>query len=569
MISPGLINSHSTDCNVDDKHPVDIHTPLLDRIDMLIEAARDSKLDDQLFADYRSLILSIAVNLQLSMEQAVLLMPFVANPDECIMNKDLKRFFDCSATTIMRYSDDLTWLVHRRYIHHKSQFGGNCGLGLTKKANKALSSGVGLKEVSVKDLAPNEFMKELSYLFGEYLHGRNLLFEEFHDELKNLIEQNQHLEIVKAIINLKLDYYSAVFLLYFCKSVVYDAQSSVSVEQLEDLVEDFSPHIRNFNNGKHELIKKRLVQPGGKGLALRDLFTLTADAKKKLLKEYDIIEDQEEEIDFSRFKVVKANNIIEKQMFYSEQNRKELEVISRLLSESKWQEVRNNLRNNGMRQGFNCLFYGAPGTGKTETVLQLARHTGRDIMQVDISTIRDKWYGETEKTVKDIFVQYAKLVKNSKLTPILLFNEADAILSIRSDINNSRSTDKTENAIQNILLQEMENLDGIMIATTNLADNLDKAFERRFIYKIRFEQPSIRAKVAIWESQLEELNDYQALLLARKYDLSGGQIENVARKVFVEKSLFSKPVSVQRIIELCEEEKLEKNNQLKPIGFRK
>ena len=569
MINPSLINSHSTDCNVDDKHPVDIHTPLLDRIDMLIEAARGSKLDDTLFADYRSLILSTAVNLRLSMEQTVLLMPFIANPDESVMNKDLKRFFDCSATTIMRYSDDLTWLVHRRYIQHKSQYGGNCGLGLTKKAYKALSNGVGLKEASVKDLDPNEFMKELSELFEEYLHGKHLFYEEFHDELKELIEQNKHLEIVKEIINLKLDYYSAVFLLFFCKRLVYDAQCGVSVEQLEEFVEDFAPHGRSFYNGKHELIQKKLVQPNGRGFALRDIFTLTANAKKKLLKEYDIEEERGEEVDCSRFKVVKANDIKEKQMFYSEQNRKELEVISRLLSEPKWQEVRHNLRNNGMRQGFNCLFHGAPGTGKTETVLQLALKTGRDIMQVDISNIRDKWYGETEKIVKDIFVQYSKLVKNSKLTPILLFNEADAILSIRSDINNSRSTDKTENAIQNILLQEMENLDGIMIATTNLADNFDKAFERRFIYKIRFEQPSIRAKAAIWKSQLEELNDYQALLLARKYDLSGGQIENVARKVFVEKSLSSNPVSVQRIIELCEEEKLEKNNLYNPIGFKK
>ena len=491
-----IYETHSIDAPIENQFPVDIQAPLLDRIDMLIEAAKDSKLSDDFFAKYRDLILSVAVNLQLSMEQAVLLMPFISNPDESIMNRDLKRFFDCSATTIMRYSDNLTRLVHRRYIHHKHQYGGY-GLKLTQKANKALSSGVGLKEVSLKNLDPNEFMKVLSELFEEFLSNSHLLPEEFHEELKPLIDQNKHLEIVKALDNLDLDYDSTVFLLYFCKRLVDEAQPNVDIEQLSDLVEDFSSHSRDFLRGKPVLIKKKLVQPSGNEHALRDLYTLTASAKKKLLKEYDIVEDQEEEVDCSRFKVVMAKDIKEKQMFYSEQNQTDLEVIGELLSETKWQEVRGNLRENGMRQGFNCLFHGAPGTGKTETVLQLARQTGRDIMQVDISTVRDKWYGETEKIVKDIFVQYARLVKHSKRTPILLFNEADAILSVRSNINNSHSTDKTENAIQNILLQEMENLEGIMIATTNLADNFDKAFERRFIYKIKFEQPSVEAKVNI------------------------------------------------------------------------
>jgi hypothetical protein len=205
-----IYETHSIDAPIENQFPVDIQAPLLDRIDMLIEAAKDSKLSDDFFAKYRDLILSVAVNLQLSMEQAVLLMPFISNPDESIMNRDLKRFFDCSATTIMRYSDNLTRLVHRRYIHHKHQYGG-CGLKLTQKANKALSSGVGLKEVSLKNLDPNEFMKALSNLYEELLSNGHILREEFHDELKHLLEQNKHLEIVKAFTNLKLDYESTVF----------------------------------------------------------------------------------------------------------------------------------------------------------------------------------------------------------------------------------------------------------------------------------------------------------------------------------------------------------------------
>ena len=90
------------------------------------------------------------------------------------------------------------------------------------------------------------------------------------------------------------------------------------------------------------------------------------------------------------------------------------------------------------------------------------------------------WYGESEKIVKGIFTRYKRMCKRSSVKPILLFNEADAILSKRHNMDGGRSTDQTENTIQNIILEEMEKLDGILIATTNLADNLDKAFERRF-----------------------------------------------------------------------------------------
>ena len=567
MTKPNHYRNHSMDAPIENQFLADIHAPLLDRIDMLIEAARGSKLDDNLFAKYRDLILSIAVNLQLSMEQAVLLMPFIANADETVKHRDLRCFFECSPTMIMRYSEDLTQLVHRRYLFHKNQYG-TIGLSLTKKAGNALTEGHGLHEVSMANLSPNDFMKAVNELYEEFIDKRHLLPDEFNQELQILIDGNRKLPIVKAIENLELDYECIVFLLYFCKRIVCESQPNVCLDTLSELVEDFSTHGWAFAKGKHVLIKKKLVQPSGGEQLMRDMFTLTTYAKKKLLKDYDIVEEQHEEVDCSRFKVVKAKDIKEKHLFYSEQNQKELEVISELLSEAKWHEVRNNLKENGMRQGFNCLFHGAPGTGKTETVLQLARKTGRDIMQVDISTVRDKWFGETEKIVKDIFVQYGKLVKQSKRTPILLFNEADAILSVRSDLNNSHSTDKTENAIQNILLQEMENLDGIMIATTNLADNFDKAFERRFIYKVRFEQPSVEAKTFIWKSQLNDLEETDAASLARSYDFSGGQIENVARKVFVEKLLFSKEIGITRLVELCEEEKLDKECSRRAIGFR-
>ena len=84
-------------------------------------------------------------------------------------------------------------------------------------------------------------------------------------------------------------------------------------------------------------------------------------------------------------------------------------------------------------------------------------------------------------------------------------------------------------AIESVATKEMENLDGILIATTNLAQNMDRAFERRFLYKIRFDRPTPEARAAIWREMLPDLEQNDAIRLAERYDVSGGQIENIAR----------------------------------------
>ena len=216
--------------------------------------------------------------------------------------------------------------------------------------------------------------------------------------------------------------------------------------------------------------------------------------------------------------------------------------------------------------GHNILLIGAPGTGKTETVYQLARQTGRDIMRVDVDKIKSCWVGESEKNIKALFDRYRNICKNSKLAPILLFNEADAVLGVRME-GASRAVDKMENSIQNIILQEMETLEGIMIATTNLTTNLDKAFERRFLYKIRFDKPSVGSRSKIWQSMLPGLSEKDAQTLASQFDLSGGEIENIARKHSVNAILSGKDsIDIKEIIATCRQERI--NNTSRPrIGF--
>ena len=150
--------------------------------------------------------------------------------------------------------------------------------------------------------------------------------------------------------------------------------------------------------------------------------------------------------------------------------------------------------------------------------------------------------------------------------PILLFNECDAVFSKRKDVNSS-NTAQVENSIQNIILEEMENLNGILIATTNLVDNLDPAFERRFLFKIHFENPSVEAKKAIWRYKLPWLTPDKASQLAESYNLSGGEIDNIVRKAQMKEIVSGTRPTFTDITEMCKVEKLNTHQSSRRMGF--
>ena len=258
-------------------------------------------------------------------------------------------------------------------------------------------------------------------------------------------------------------------------------------------------------------------------------FRLTDEAKADLLSEMDICVKKKSKKKELPKDFVDHKSVVAKQMFYTRDNQAQVDRLSQLLEEKKFRDVCRRMKERGMRTGFTCLFYGAPGTGKTETVMQLARQMKRNVMVVDFSQIRSKWVGDSEKNIKGVFTRYREMCTQMRRKPILLFNEADAVINTRQE-QATRSVDKMENTMQNIILQEMEQFDGIMIATTNLAQNMDPAFERRFLYKILFERPDASVRANLWQEMIPELDTEECQALGEQFDFSGGQIENVARK---------------------------------------
>ena len=224
------------------------------------------------------------------------------------------------------------------------------------------------------------------------------------------------------------------------------------------------------------------------------------------------------------------------------------------------------LKEQGLRNGVTILFHGAPGTGKTEAVYQLARKTGRDVMKVDLSQTKSMWFGESEKKIKEIFNQYRALLSYAERTPILLFNEADGVFGTRKELKDT-SASQTFNTMQNILLEEMETFEGILMATTNMTNNFDQAFERRFLYKIEFSMPDELTRKRIWRSKIDGIPVKVAVALSQNFALSGGQIENVTRKFHINKILYDTKHSYESLSSYCRDEQSNRTTR-NAIGFR-
>ncbi len=259
-----------------------------------------------------------------------------------------------------------------------------------------------------------------------------------------------------------------------------------------------------------------------------------------------------------------ADTSKDEKLFFSSTLKNNLELLERAITKDNYERIRKELNRKGFPSGIVALFYGAPGTGKTASVYYLGKKTGRKVYQVDLATIKNKWLGESEKNVKRIFREYRDLSKREEHTPILLLNEADGIISKRVSIKHS--VDQTMNTMQNILLEELEDFEGICIATTNLDINMDDAFSRRFLFKIEFTSPDYEARKNIWETKLPGLSEEEYEILAEK-ELTGAEISNVCKKVELREIIMGENISIEEILSFISEEKNYKAET--QVGFYK
>ena len=216
------------------------------------------------------------------------------------------------------------------------------------------------------------------------------------------------------------------------------------------------------------------------------------------------------------------------------------------------------------------IFYGAPGTGKTMTAHSLAKSLKRQVLSFDCSKILSMYVGESEKNVRKIFDTYYELAEKTKTEPVLLLNEADQFLSARSN-GPGGGAEQMHNQMQNIFLEQIENFKGILIATTNLLENIDVAFSRRFNYKIEFKKPNEPQRRELWKKMLpknapyEDGFDVEKLV---KYALTGGQINLIVKNTAYSVAVKEEPLfTLNDFIAHISKEKEGNFDSEKSMGF--
>ena len=180
-----------------------------------------------------------------------------------------------------------------------------------------------------------------------------------------------------------------------------------------------------------------------------------------------------------------------------------------------------------LRPGHRALFYGPPGTGKTLTAALLGKQAGRDVYRVDLSLIVSKYIGETEKNLRQVFD------RAQDEDWILFFDEADALFGKRTETKDAH--DRHANQEVAYLLQRIEQFNGIVVLASNMRDNLDAAFSRRFESVVFFPLPRSEERLRLWQKGLSQrarlASDVSFDALAKNYELAGGSIMNVLRQV--------------------------------------
>lgn len=213
--------------------------------------------------------------------------------------------------------------------------------------------------------------------------------------------------------------------------------------------------------------------------------------------------------------------------------------------------------------GIKALFSGGPGTGKTMCAEVIARSLGYEMFKVDLSTVISRWVGETEKNLRAIFD--AAEGGGS----LVLFDEADALFGSRGEVKQAQ--DRFANQEVSFLLQRLEVFEGCAILTTNLQENIDEAFLRRFGAVVEFPMPSPVERQRLWERALPEgaprAPDLDVSYLAQQFVLAGGAIVNAAINACVVAASEDRPVSMEHCVFAIAREMHKMGKQINRVHF--
>lgn len=466
----------------------------------------------------------------------------------------LTHFLACNPFFIVSLSPILEGLVQKRLIIK------NTGYDMRVLAMRFYVSNYIFNAISLnKPIVQNNHFKDIYAVIeriSEMIVERErngLSTEELFIEVFSLLESEKDFALIRKILDLQFSDDDTLLLLYLCYTFANDANEADVERYVYYVYDSIGNKIRvkkNLLSGNSQLIAEELVAFNEESFYGGKEVKLTHKAIDILFAEDISILEKNKSFIPKNCLILEPPKIRFHHLFFNEQEDKQISFIQKLLEENNLKKAIHKFEQLDFPSGITLLLYGDPGTGKTQVVYNIAKQSNRHIMMVDIANIRDKYVGESEKKIKQIFKTYKQAKEYYEHCPILFFNESDALISKRYEVNTS--VDQMNNSMQNILLQELEDFEGVLIATSNLNMNLDKAFERRFLYKVSFEKPNENTRFKIWQTKFPELEEDSIKILAKAYELTGGQINNISRKYILENILNDSSVNLEALKELCE-----------------
>lgn len=472
---------------------------------------------------------------------------------------DIIVFLDINPMDGLLYKSDLDVLlsmglldIEDEHVRRKKRSKLKSSLTIADDVSDQIFSNEPIKPKGTQELDIYDFVKTIS-AYIEKRKFQNIDTNDLFFMVDELESKNKHLKPVSKLKS-KLNNENRTLLYEVLNDMLnYSAASNmeITLNDIYDKPRERKLMVKSLTERTNKLFELGYLDLGSNSQFANDnlLYITNTGAEFFLDKDADLFIKKKKPKN-----VISHSDLVYKEMFYDDSLGKEIKFLTESLKEENFNTLQERMSSLGLSKGVATIFYGSPGTGKTETAKQISKACNRDVYEVVISESKSMWFGESERKIKEIFDNYRKISKNSKTTPILLFNEADAILGKRQE-NGQSNVSQTENAIVNILLEEIEKFDGILIATTNLQGNLDPAFERRFLFKVKFDSPSVAIKAKIWQNKLSWLDEDFAMKLSNEFNFSAGVIDNIVRKCTMNEVLTGVRSGENLIMEFCKNEK--------------
>lgn len=396
---------------------------ILESIGKVYELAKNCKLENSFFDSINSELNTLSQYFKTSDNQTFFIaMVFALNyKGDTVDLNDLIAYFDCNPMKILEYSDDFEYLhsigiFEKKKSRHRVKLAGtNDQFIIHEIITEAILQNKPLPKINEKKIKGIIDLLEQLYKLGEQRDDDKISTFELFLKVEKLISNNTHFPLLERVKQFSLSIEDTYLFLYLIWKTVSGSESTDigrALDGIYDSPSDRVYEIQKLMSANHILINNNLIEIK-EAQFFNDTEIKLTETSLQLLNDCDIKLFLNKK---RKDNIILPSEVVYRELIFDNQEMNQLETLQNLLQEQKFNETQTRLTNKGLPKGISVLLHGAPGTGKTEIVKQLAKATDREIMKVEISQSKSMWFGESEKIIKRIFTDYKAYAKECKLT---------------------------------------------------------------------------------------------------------------------------------------------------------